>query len=294
MQQRLAFLIIVVGLAGLGLAGCAAPSPQQGRIGNLEYALVEVRDRQDRLAEEFRERLESMEQSLLQQERFLQDTFTLLEASDIQTENLSRSAATQIIPDPVSEKDLDPLPRAVMDSQDLQPDVAVSVPAQPAPRETVELEARPAPSPAAGLTPVDRAPHVRTLPGNNEAKLLYDQALARYFRGEYSRARADFLDFLERFPDHHLVPNALYWQAETHYAQKQFVQSILVFKELSRRFPNSAKAPDALLKAGFAYEQLGDYPNARFHLQIVINDHPDSAAAQLAMERLPLLSSPSL
>jgi tol-pal system protein YbgF len=118
------------------------------------------------------------------------------------------------------------------------------------------------------------------------AKKLYDRALAKYFSGEYAQARTEFFTFQERFPDHSLVPNALYWQAETHYAQKQFAQSILVFKELSRRYPTSAKNPDALLKAGYAYEQLGDYPNARFHLQIVITDHPGTPAADLARKRL--------
>ncbi len=266
-------LVIVAGLLVVGLlAGCTVPSLHQGRIGNLEFALVEVRDRQDRMAEEFRERLDSLELSLLQQERFLQDALAAQDAIRPMPEEIPRRP-----PDPVKPVDADqanaiPVPRT--------PSEPAST---PGPRQTPQPEARPAP------TPQPSAPAVS--PEQNEAKDLYDQALAKYFRGEYAQARADFFAFQERFPNHPLVPNALYWQAETHYAQKQFAQSILVFKELSRRFPKSAKAPDALLKAGFAYEQLGDVPNARFHLQIVIDDYPSTPAYRLARERLPQLPS---
>lgn len=265
------------------LAGCASPSLQQGRIGNLEYALVEVRDRQDRLADEFRERLDSMELSLLQQERFLQD---VLAAQDPTTSVVKESArhapksADAATPPSVS---------APFEGDRREADQVLRTPSEPAsapgPRQASEPEVRPSPTPK---------PHPSVSADSrdqSEARELYDQALAKYYRGDYVQARADFFSFQERFPDHPLMPNALYWQAETHYAQKQFAQSILVFKELSRRFPKSAKAPDALLKAGFAYEQLEDYPNARFHLQIVIDDYPNSPASRLARERLPQLAA---
>lgn len=273
-------LVIGAGLLVLGLAGCASPSLQQGRIGNLEYALVEVRDRQDRLADEFRERLDSMELSLLQQERFLQDVLAAQDPTKSVVEETSRST-------PKSADAMTPPSATPFEADQTEAVPALRTPSEPAsvpgPRLTPEPEVRPSP------TPKPQPSASADSRDQNEAKELYDQALAKYYRGEYAQARADFFTFQERFPNHPLVPNALYWQAETHYAQKQFAQSILVFKELSRRFPKSAKAPDALLKAGFAYEQLGDYPNARFHLRIVIDDYPDTPASRLGRERLPQL-----
>jgi tol-pal system protein YbgF len=262
-------------------AGCASPSLQQGRIGNLEYALVEVRDRQDRLADEFRERLDSMELSLLQQERFLQDVLAAQDQAKSVVEEPSRR--TPETPDAV------PSTSATASFEADRPEAVPALqtpsgsPSVPGPRQTPEPEVRPSPTPKP--QPSISADSLE----QNEAKKLYDQALAKYYRGDHAQARADFFTFQERFPNHPLTPNALYWQAETHYAQKQFAQSILVFKELSRRFPKSAKAPDALLKAGFAYEQLKDYPNARFHLQIVIDDYSNTPASRLARERLPQL-----
>lgn len=271
-------LVIGAGLLVAGLlAGCSLPSLHQGRLGNLEYALVEVRDRQDRMAEEFRERLDSLELSLLQQERFLQEALNAEDATMPMAGRTPRQppgSAVAVTPDP---KPAPPKPGQAVP----EPRTPSEPASTPGPRRTPQPEVRPAPPPPPAAPPVVRE--------HGEAKALYDQALAKYFRGEFVQARADFFAFQERFPDHPLAPNALYWQAETHYAQKQFAQSILVFKELSRRFPKSTKAPDALLKAGFAYEQLGDYPNARFHLQIVIDDHPDTPAYRLARERLPQL-----
>ncbi|GAB6057046.1 tol-pal system protein YbgF [Desulfonatronum parangueonense] len=260
MKPNFAWIGIFLWFSGLGLSGCASAPSQQGRMGNLEYALVEMRDRQDRQAEEFRERLESMEMSLLQQERFLQDF--------------------------LGEARPESMPRHVRDGETAR-DPAMEIP-RPGDEDTaVALKTPPARIPPATVpetgTKIAPQPDAGSL---EEAKALYDQALARYFDGRYAQARADFFAFQERFPNHPLLPNALYWHAETLYAQKQFAQSIFVFKELSRRFPKHAKAPDALLKAGFAYEQLEDIPNARFHLQIVLEDYPDAPAAALARERL--------
>ncbi|SDB49805.1 tol-pal system protein YbgF [Desulfonatronum thiosulfatophilum] len=250
---------IFLWLSGLGLSGCASSPSQQGRMGNLEYALVEMRDRQDRQAAEFRERLESMEMSLLQQERFLQDFL-----GEGRPDSMPRHVG-----DGERARDPDVEPSSSGDKDAL---VAPKTPPALIPPPVSKTGTEPAPKPDAG--------------SREEAKALYDQALAKYFDARYARARADFFAFQERFPNHPLLPNALYWHAETLYAQKQFAQSIFVFKELSRRFPKHAKAPDALLKAGYAYEQLEDIPNARFHLQIVLEDYPNAPAAALARERL--------
>lgn len=277
MERRAATALIVIGLFGLGMTGCSKPSLQEGRVGNLEIALVEVRDRQDRLAVEFRERLGSMETSLLQQERFLHDLLAAQESQKI----IARSAPERSLPAPQ-----DPSSGEVPIAKG---PIFPPLPLGPEPRAGSAPEDRPAPAP----TPQTRSLQGPMVPGEPSARVqaqaLYDRALAKYFQNAHTQARADFISFQERFPDHPLISNALYWLGETHYAQEQFAQSILVFKELSRRFPESSKAPDALLKAGFAYEQLGDYPNAFFHLQIVIDDYPESPAAELARDRLPRL-----
>jgi tol-pal system protein YbgF len=283
-------LLAVTGYLLVCLTGCATQPSSQGRLGNLEIALVEMRDRQERQTEEFRERLESMEMSLLQQERFLQ-YFCSPEGGSAPTVPEARALpGRDDQQDAAQSPDSDP------------PDAPDPISTDASPHDTARQQAKATPSPAP-QPEVQSASQPEKKPQSQpekspesgrrleEANILYDQALARYRNDKYSASRKDFFAFQERYPDHPLMPNALYWQAETHYAQKQYAQSILIFKELSRRYPGSAKAPDALLKAGYAYEKLGDLPNARFQLQIVLDDYPDSPAAELARQRLPELNA---
>ncbi len=256
-------------LMSFGLAGCAVlggggqtPSPEQD--------LAALHDRQERMQAEFDQRMTSMEMSLLRQERFLRDYFDV-------------PGAVVIDPEPRGPEPGLKDPRATEESEKndgppvpAQQPAATDSPAASPNAKTSTQQAAPEPKPAQASVDPDR--------------VFYDQALQKYYSGDYEQARNDFSDFAGQFPESSLQPNALYWLAETHYAQKQYAQAILVFKELTRRFPASHKAPDALLKAGYAYEQLGDIPNARFHLQIVLDDYPNAAPAKLAREKLGALS----
>lgn len=263
--MRRLFLLLLI---NAGLAGCAvlggggqAPSPEQD--------LATLHDRQERMQAEFDQRMASMEMSLLRQERFLRDYFDVPGAVVVDPEprgpepGLNDALATE---EP-GKSDEPPVP----DQPTSTDSPAVSTTAKTPPQQAT-------PEPKSTTTPAD------------PDQVFYDHALQKYYSGEYEQAGNDFSAFADRFPDSSLQPNALYWLAETHYARKEYAQAILVFKELTRRFPASHKTPDALLKAGYAYEHLGDIPNARFHLQIVLDDYPKAAAAKLAREKLGALS----
>lgn len=234
------------------VGGCA--SSQNRQIQVLEQNVAQLQARQEEMQADFAQRLSSMEMSQLRQERFLQEYFD--------------------VPGPVVDSDV---PRGPEPGLKDDPALLEPVPALQA--------AKPAPKPKVKQPPKPKA-QAKPRSGVDSGQAFYDQALKKYQAGEYVPAREDFTAFAERYPKSPLQANALYWLAETHYAQKQFAQSILVFKELSRLFPKSHKTPDALLKVGYAYEQLGDIPNARFHLQIVLDDHPRAPAAKLAREKL--------
>jgi TolA-binding protein len=51
-------------------------------------------------------------------------------------------------------------------------------------------------------------------------------------------------------------------------------------------FPQHRKIPDALYKAGVAYQNIGDIGKANEALQRVLNEYPESSAARLARERV--------
>jgi tol-pal system protein YbgF len=100
------------------------------------------------------------------------------------------------------------------------------------------------------------------------------------------QGRAVLEKFVKTWPEHELVPNALYWIGESHYSEKRMDQAILTFMDVYRRYPDNPKAAAALLKTAYAYQKLGDLRNARFYLTVLLEDFPDSEPAPLARRKM--------
>jgi tol-pal system protein YbgF len=145
---------------------------------------------------------------------------------------------------------------------------------QSSPAPAVKKPAPSAPK-SAGLARPDR-----------DARAAYDDALALYYKGQYVKSEEAFDEFLERYPATRLTPNALYWQGECFYSLGKFDTAILSFKDVAGKFPKHDKAAASLLKAGYAYAELGDMENARFYWRILLDDFPASTPAKLARRRL--------
>lgn len=148
--------------------------------------------------------------------------------------------------------------------------------------------ARTVPAPAAKdseFVPV--APAARASSGEKSA---YDAALAIYDKGKYQEAAGLFTAFLETYPESPLRPNARYWLGECHYSQKQYDQAILAFKDVAGKYPKHPKAAASLLKLGYSYANMGDVENARFYLQMLLDDFPGSPPASLGQKRLQSLT----
>lgn len=99
-----------------------------------------------------------------------------------------------------------------------------------------------------------------------------------------------FNEFLEKHPEHSLVPNVIYWVGETLYNQKKHAESILTFKKVYNKFPKDPKALAAILKVGYAYSRKGNIFNAKFYLNNLIKRAPQSKEANLAKKRLDSLN----
>jgi len=59
-----------------------------------------------------------------------------------------------------------------------------------------------------------------------------------------------------------------------------------------KQYPTQGKAPDALLKIGFACLSLGDFEGARQHLNRVIQEYPQSEADIKARQKLSEMRNP--
>lgn len=138
---------------------------------------------------------------------------------------------------------------------------------------------------SAGKPPVAPPPPVspRDLSTPEE---MYDYALGLIKAGETKKAREVLNAFAGKYPDHRLMQNVYYWKGETFYSEKDYESAILSFQDVVDKYPAGDKAPDAMLKQGFAFQSLSDRKNAKVIYELLQTKYPRSPAAGKAREKL--------
>lgn len=160
------------------------------------------------------------------------------------------------------------------------------------PVERAPASARP---PARTSTPATAQPRTAaprqttTAPAQTVTAALgdeYRQAITLFGGGRLDDARTAFQRIFDRDPSGDLADNALYWIAETHYAQGRYNEAIVIYRRIMDEYSQQNKAPDSMLKAGLAYARLGDLDMARRMLQDLTSRYPYSTPAANARHEL--------
>jgi tol-pal system protein YbgF len=157
----------------------------------------------------------------------------------------------------------------------------------PAAQATVPPAVEPAGSvpslaPASGAA-VAAAPVTATQAGEKEA---YQAAFDTLKEGRYKEAKVELQAFLVKYPNGSFSGNAQYWLGEAHYVTRNFDQGIVEFEKVLNGFPGSNKVPDAMLKLGYTYYELKQFPQSKTVLQDLRTRFPDETASRLATKRL--------
>ena len=147
---------------------------------------------------------------------------------------------------------------------------------KPEPDEVPE----PAPSPARRKKPR----------GNKAIIARYEEAMAMLQAGDAGAAELAFAEFVADHPRHDYADNALYWKGEAAYDQQRYADALAAFTSVVERYGGGNKAPDALLKIGLCYDNLGDPHNARDVLSELIAAYPGARASGIARVKLAELS----
>jgi len=131
-----------------------------------------------------------------------------------------------------------------------------------------------------------------TVPQND--KQLYQYALDLYFKGNIEESRKAFVEFLKKYPDSDLYGNAIFWAGQTFYAEKKYKDAIDIFNLLIQKcdegkIKRCVKYPDAMLKIGYSYIEMGDVEKGKKYLQDLIQKYPDTEPASLAKKKLEAL-----
>jgi tol-pal system protein YbgF len=118
------------------------------------------------------------------------------------------------------------------------------------------------------------------------SEAAYRDAFGLLKSGEYDRAIAAFETFQQRYPKSQYGDNAQFWLAEAHYVNRDFAAALPAYQQMLAGYPTSKKLSHALLKIGYSYAELGKTAEALQVLNELQQRFPDTAAAQLAAQRI--------
>ncbi|MFC1889881.1 tol-pal system protein YbgF [Thermodesulfobacteriota bacterium] len=122
--------------------------------------------------------------------------------------------------------------------------------------------------------------------GNPYVRAEYDAAYEFYKVGDYRACRDAFIVFIGKFPNTPLTDNGLYWLGQAYYKLKDYKRAAVAYDTVMANFPASEKLPDALLKQGFCFDEIGEKSAAMEVLTRAIEEYPDSKQAEYARIRL--------
>ena len=142
--------------------------------------------------------------------------------------------------------------------------------------------------PAADSTAAQTTASIAPTPSvtQSEEKEAYQAAFDTLKEGRYRQAKTELKTFLERYPNSSYAGNAQYWLAEAHYVTRDFDQGIVEFTKVLDNYPGSNKVPDAMLKLGYTFYELKQFPQAKQILADLREKFPDETASRLAAKRL--------
>lgn len=120
----------------------------------------------------------------------------------------------------------------------------------------------------------------------DDAGRLYQASLQQFRRESYETARTGLQEFLDRFPDHELAPDAQYYVAESYAEAGEPSAALEAYARVLQLYPNSNRAPAALYGSGMIELDRGNVDDARSFFSRVVRGYGESDEAELARERL--------
>ncbi len=115
---------------------------------------------------------------------------------------------------------------------------------------------------------------------------LYQQAYAELMARRYNKARESFLLLIEKYPAGRYAHLAQYWIAEASYIQRDYEQAIVDYQLLLDSYPSSPKKAEAGLKKAYSYYYRGNNKSARYTLNQLLINYPNTTEAGQARSLL--------
>jgi len=152
-----------------------------------------------------------------------------------------------------------------------------SAPIAPPPPSVV-ASAQPGLDAAPRRNPGAAGPQLATLPPSAKPQDEFDLAYGYVLHKDYGLAVQAFRDFLRKYPEDRLVPDAQYWLGDALFRQQQYREAAESFLAVSTKYEHSGKAPDALLRLGQSLAELHQKEAACATLAQVGRKYPNASA----------------
>ncbi|MBO6258037.1 MAG: tol-pal system protein YbgF [Succinivibrio sp.] len=118
-----------------------------------------------------------------------------------------------------------------------------------------------------------------------DAKSEYEKAYSLVEKNDLSGAAKAFADYVVKYPDSKMTPNAWYWLGQIQYKLKDYDAARASFLN-SASYKDSPKRPDSLYKLGLITLAKGDKDKARRYFEKVIKTYPQDTSANMAKKQL--------
>lgn len=134
----------------------------------------------------------------------------------------------------------------------------------------------------AAAAPAQKAAQADIAVNADAASTLYKSARSAFEAKDYRQGIALWDEFISSFPDHQLVPNALFWQGECYFQIKEYARAVLKYQAVIDKHQKSQKYPTALLKQGISFMRLGRVQAGKLLLTDVAKKFPNTAEGKRA------------
>ncbi|MDP2410784.1 MAG: tol-pal system protein YbgF [Pseudolabrys sp.] len=148
---------------------------------------------------------------------------------------------------------------------------------------TLAANAAATPMPAAPQAPPRNistsGTQMATLPPTATPQDEYDLAYGYVLHKDYAQAEQGFRDFVRKYPNERLVPDAQYWLGESLFQRQRYRDAAEAFLAVSTKYENAGKAPDSLLRLGQSLAALKQKEAACATLTEVGRKYPKASAS---------------
>jgi len=115
---------------------------------------------------------------------------------------------------------------------------------------------------------------------------LYQIAYRDYLSGRYDLSILGFENFIKKYPNATLAPQAEYYLAESYFAKKDWYKALEKFSSFIKKYPESDSVPTAYFKQSCALKELGYIEKAIEMLNIIVSNYPYSQEFELAKNKI--------